>query len=316
MVQLLLIGAGKMGMNHLRNAVNILNKDSITVFDPDREALSRCRKFGVKLVDDFNKLAELKSYSHAIVATPTSTHAGWIQRLNGKIPKLLVEKPIVADSNEARHLLNNSLSIQTEITGGFIERFNPAIIELGKQIKNFDDIFEAKFTRTNKVSSRILDVDVIIDLMVHDLDLALLFFGPVKKISASGVKTNGTINHAVAILNHNGGCNSIVTASRMVHKKIRNIEINSKHARLECDLLKKDLLIVKDHQEEEIPGKPYKLISSNEVIEIKSHEALFSELNSFLLGLDISASSVVAHSLQDMHDVMILAEKIKDAIDA
>ena len=313
MKKVILIGAGKMGMNHLRNLINILEKKQIFVFDPNEAACKRCEETGVSIVRDKSEILE-GDFTHAIIATPTSTHLEWINDLYGKVKKILVEKPIVIDIDQSVELIELMDLGQSEITGGFIERFNPAVCELRNQLALSDHIFSANFTRTNKVSSRITDVDVVVDLMVHDIDLALQFFGKVEEVSALGTMSDDQIDHATAMLRHENGCITTLTASRLVHKKIRLIEVNTIGSRIECDLLKKDLLVLRDHQEEEVPGKPYKLVSSNEVVEVKSTEALYSELQLFINEKSFSIYKTEPHSSADMKILIDVVEKIRGQI--
>ena len=312
--KLLLVGAGKMGMNHLRNALKILRNDSIFVFDTDEVALERCSQKGVTVLRHPGEIANVPGLTHAIIATPTSTHFEWIQILASKVKEILVEKPIVSDLEQSTQLLEVMQSQKSNVVGGFIERFNPAICELQNQVKLSQNVFSANFTRTNRVSERVLDVDVVTDLMVHDLDLALLFFGPVTKTFATGKIREGLVDHATATLIHEGGCTSCITASRLVHKKIRKIEVNSLDGRLECDLLAKDLLIIRDHQEQEIPGRPYRLISSHELVEVKSSEALHVELQMFFNQTHGSEQPLAAHNLDDMARLADLVERIRSDI--
>ena len=92
----------------------------------------------------------------------------------------------------------NNLNIQV----GFIERYNPAIKQLKKILDQSRKVVSIDFTRTNKISKRITDVDVIIDLMIHDIDLALYLNGPIQSVSAHGFVEDKMIDYASVLLTH------------------------------------------------------------------------------------------------------------------
>ena len=312
MRQVLLVGLGRMGMNHLRNLIRLLPRESIWAYDPNSEAQQRALHEGINVIKHDKQIEPLvPRISHAIIATPTTTHIEWIKRLASAVDNILVEKPVVNASSEASEILKMVNRPNVQIFGGFVERFNPSFSELRRQLEALDSVFAATFTRTSKTSSRILDVDVLSDLLVHDLDLANLLFGEIKKISATGTALHGEIDHADVMITHVSGVKSRLTASRVVHRKIRLIEVNGANGRLECDLLKKDLLLLRDLQESEIPGKPYKLLSQSEVIEVKATEPLFVELSHFLNGKGSSEGAPTFHTLTDALELAHQVEKIR-----
>ena len=102
---------------------------------------------------------------------------------------------------------------------GFIERFNPVVSELKRVLEN-EEVINIDFSRTNRLSSRITDVDVVLDLMIHDIDLALYLNGPVKSVVAHGKEEHGLVAFASALLHHENGSLSRVLASRMTEQQI------------------------------------------------------------------------------------------------
>jgi predicted dehydrogenase len=137
-------------------------------------------------------------------------------------------------------------------------------------------------TRTNKLSARITDVDVVTDLMIHDIDLALHLSGPVSTVSAHGLADGGMINFASALLTHKNGRFSRIQASRITEKKIRAIQATCTDMFVDCDLLRKELLVHRQSEIQQKNGGPYTISSLEQTIEVRPQEALLSELQEFV----------------------------------
>jgi predicted dehydrogenase len=165
---------------------------------------------------------------------------------------------------------------------GFIERFNPAVRQLKKILDQSPQVINVDFTRTNRVSARITDVDVITDLMIHDIDLALHLNGPVSAVHAHGTRMNGMIDFASAVLEHKNGRFARVLASRITEKKIRSIQATCSDKFVDCDLLRKEILINKQSELRTAPGEPYVISAVEEAVEVPPTEALLAELQAFV----------------------------------
>ena len=241
-----LFGVGKMGQNHLRAllALQKENRARVAFIFDSNESLARsvAAEFGLNLVRDFE--GNLGALEGAIIATPTFSHFNYIKTLGRRVKNILVEKPLTHDLATSRKVETLAKQRGLNIQVGFIERYNPAFLALrqllvGKNILNID------LERTSKASSRIVDVDVVADLMIHDIDLALLLCGEVREIHAQGVVVGGIVEFAKAILRHKNGRLSSITASRITHKKTRQIRVMCEDSHIECDLLAKNILVTK-----------------------------------------------------------------------
>ena len=187
-IRLGIIGLGRMGKNHL-NILSFLNSVEVKfVSDLDNKKNNNKNFLFTK-----NPFSLLKKVDAVIISTPTSTHFDIIKKLGKKVKNIFVEKPLAQNFSEVKKIINLVKKNKINLRVGFIERFNPAVESLLKIIKKNKKIISFDFTRTNPLSSRIKDVDVVIDLMVHDVDLAILFNGNVKFVKSYGYKKLGKI---------------------------------------------------------------------------------------------------------------------------
>lgn len=276
-----LIGLGRMGQNHLRILSILKDVDLIFIADADVGLARRLGdSYGVRVLDDVSAIpADVEAI---IICTPTVTHAEYIRLVASKVRNIFVEKPVASTLAEARDLLDFSRKLNLNLQIGFIERFNPAVQALKAVIDKTENVVSIDFTRTNKLSARITDVDVITDLMIHDIDLALFLNGPAKSVTAHGYSSIGMIDFASALITHSNGRFSRIQASRITDKKIRQIEATCIDMFVDCDLLRKEILISKQSQIQQYEGQPYTISSIQESVEVKPQEALLTELQSFI----------------------------------
>lgn len=280
-VQVGLVGLGKMGQNHLRVLSMLKGVQLAFVHDFDPATEERlARSYGVKAARDLD--AALPGIDAVIIATPTSTHADYIERAARHVSNLFVEKPLASSlaETEAVHRLAEQSGIKVQV--GFIERFNPAVQVLKSVLDESPRVISVDFMRTNKVSARITDVDVIIDLMIHDIDLALFMNGPVDEVSAHGVINGEMIDFASALLTHTNGRFSRIQASRITDKKMRTIQATCMDKFVDCDLLRKEIQISRQSELRQKESEPYVISAQAETIEVRPQEALLSELQAFL----------------------------------
>jgi predicted dehydrogenase len=165
---------------------------------------------------------------------------------------------------------------------GFIERFNPAVQSLKRVLEKSERIISIDFTRTNKLSTRITDVDVIADLMIHDIDLALYLNGPAKSVAAHGFAHGAMIDFASALITHENGRFSRIQASRITEKKMRLIEVTCVDMFVDCELLRKEIIISRQSEIRQTEGYPYTISAVQEAIEVPPQEALLTELQAFV----------------------------------
>ena len=306
-----LIGLGNMGQNHLRVLSLLKGVEIAFIHDADPARQARlAAMYGVPGVDDVD--AAMAGLDAAVIATPTSTHAEWVERAARHVRNIFVEKPLAGTLAEAERLAAFARERGLCIQVGFIERFNPAVQVLKRVLGKSARVISVDFTRTNKLSARITDVDVITDLMIHDIDLAMFISGPVKAVSAHGAGEGNMIDFASALLTHESGCFSRIQASRVTEKKMRTIQATCRDMFVDCDLLRKEVQISRQSELRLSEGEPYVISALAESVEVRPQEALLSELQAFV------AVSRGAHQQIPDHvaglEAMRICERIQDMV--
>ena len=276
-----LIGLGNMGRNHLRVLSLLKGVELAFVADANAAVAARAGEaHGIPGVVDPTPL--LANVDAVVICTPTVTHADYIRLVAAQVKNIFVEKPLAATLEEcdevAAFAKDNNLNIQV----GFIERFNPAVQALKVVLEKSEQIISIDFTRTNKVSSRITDVDVVTDLMIHDIDLALFLNGPAKSVAAHGFAHGSMIDFASALITHENGRFSRIQASRVTDKKKRQIEVTCTDMFVDCDLLRKEIIINRQSETKQDSVLPYTISAIQEAVAVPPQEALLSELQAFI----------------------------------
>jgi predicted dehydrogenase len=218
-----IIGVGYLGTQHARILSYLEEAELIGVADIDfKKAMVIGNRHGVKYYDNYEDM--LDEIDAGIVATPTSEHFAISMKLLKKGKSVLVEKPITETVEQAEKLVSaaekNGLILQI----GHLERFNPAVEALENLIS------EPKFIEVQRLgsfSARSLDIDVVLDLMIHDLDIIMaLIKDEVKVIRSSGIHVlSDKIDIANARLEFTSGCIATLTASRVHQGKVRKLRI-------------------------------------------------------------------------------------------
>lgn len=306
-----LIGLGSMGSNHLRTLSILKQVEIAFVYDIDTVAMKQAAKqYDVPISTNLG--VDLKKIDAAIITTPTVTHDDYVRLIGEYVPYLFVEKPLTADYHSTQQLMKfvHDRRSPLHIQVGFIERFNPAVVELKKLLSTDKSVLNIDFTRTNKLSSRIKDVDVVTDLMIHDIDLALHLNGNAKLLQAYGVVEDSMIVFARAVLQHDNGVFSNILASRVTEKRLRQIRITGRNFYVDCNLLQKELVM---HKQAIQNYGNVTLHSIEETIAIPPGEALLLELLAFLKCVENQDFSQ-APSLNDALQSIKLVEEISTAI--
>jgi predicted dehydrogenase len=307
-----LIGVGKMGQNHLRVLSLLKGVEIVFIYDANIEAAKKiAATYGVEAAIDLcDKLDDVDAL---VIASPTCTHAEVVKKVGGKVKNIFVEKPLAATLSEAQDLAEFAIAEGLNIQIGFIERFNPAVQATKRVLKRSGRVISVDFTRTNKLSSRITDVDVVTDLMIHDIDLAMYMNGPVKTVEAHGMAHGQLIDFASALLTHVNGSFSRIQASRITEKKMRMIQATCLEMFVDCDLLRKEINISRQSEISQLDGEPYTIASLEESIEVRPQEALLSELQVFVASCrgDINEDKP---GIQDGLSAMIVCDQIQRAV--
>lgn len=306
-----IIGLGKMGQNHVRVLSMLKSVDLAFVYDTNGEHAARLASlYGTRTGSNLDDLLPLADA--IVICTPTVTHSTYLRRAALHVRNVFVEKPLsgsLAESREdAAFVTERSLNVQV----GFIERFNPAVQQLKRVLEGSQQVISIDFTRTNKLSARITDVDVITDLMIHDIDLALFLNGPVSEVSAHGLAVGEMVAFASALLKHENGRFSRIQASRITEKKIRRIQATCADMFVDCELVRKEILISKQSEIRQQEGEPYTISAIEQVIEVPPQEALLSELQQFVA----SCQSGQSHGpgARDGLNAAIICHQIQGAV--
>jgi predicted dehydrogenase len=232
------VGAGSFGKNHLRVIHNSQHAALAGVFDSDTvRAAVVAAPYGCPIFSSLEDLAA--SADAAIVATPTVTHSEIGCRLLELGLDVMVEKPISNTLAGAQALVDTAERCGKILQVGHLERFNPAILALEPVITT-PLFFEVH--RLSEFSPRSLDVDVVLDLMIHDLDilLALIDKKP-EEIRAAGISIlSSKVDIANVRLQFPGGCIANITASRVSTERVRKLRLFQPHEYISLDYGRQD----------------------------------------------------------------------------
>lgn len=238
------IGVGNMGQHHTRVLSLLKDVELVGVSDVNVErGLDTASKYRVRFFENYH---DMLPYVDAVcVAVPTRLHyAVGMTCLHAGV-HVLIEKPIAASIAEAESLVNAAAESGCILQVGHIERFNPAFQELSKVLKT-EDLLALEAQRMSPYSDRANDVSVVLDLMIHDIDLMLELAGsPVVRLTASGSRAadSGYLDYVTAILGFANGIVATLTASKVTHRKIRRIAAHCRNSLTEADFLNNEILI-------------------------------------------------------------------------
>ncbi|MCY4160320.1 MAG: Gfo/Idh/MocA family oxidoreductase [Flavobacteriaceae bacterium] len=291
------LGAGHLGRIHIKNLQVSPHYHLIGYYDPKVD-LSQVHPFD----DSLKKFSSAEELMNAVdvvnIVTPTLSHYEMAKIAINKNKHIFIEKPIAYSTQQANEIIE--LAFKNNIKGqvGHVERFNPAFKYVENQIDN------PMFIETHRLAEfnpRGTDVSVVLDLMIHDIDIILhLVSSHVKKIEASGVsvisKTPDICNARISFEN---GCVANLTASRISLKKMRKSRFFQKNAYISIDFLSKKTELVSLQSAPERPDE-FSLILKNAEGEKKQlffEDKQFENSNAILEELDSFAHSIVNDTL-------------------
>ena len=249
MLKLGIFGVGHLGKFHISNWQTIANVSIVGFYDPnDTNAEEAIKKFGIKRFDDMSSL--LDAVDAVDIITPTQFHFPVCEAALRKSKHVFVEKPLANNMDEARQLIKLVGEAKVKFQVGHVERFNPAFQALKN--KELNPMF-IEVHRLAQFNPRGTEVSVILDLMIHDIDIILhLVKSQVKNISASGVAVmTDTPDIANVRIEFYNGCVANLTSSRISMKKMRKIRLFQKDAYIGIDFLEKKTEIIKLKTEED-----------------------------------------------------------------
>lgn len=317
MLKVGVLGAGHLGKIHLRLLNQSDKYELVGFYDPNSDNADKVSKeFGYR---KFDTIAELIAAVDVVdIVTPTLSHYECAKEVIAAGKHIFVEKPIANTIEEAEEII--ALANQYNVKGqvGHVERFNPAFIATKAKIEN------PMFIETHRLAEfnpRGTDVPVVLDLMIHDIDVILsVVKSPVKNINASGVSViSDTPDIANARIEFENGCVANLTASRISLKNMRKSRFFQKDAYISVDFLEKACEVVKMKDAPEVPGDFDMILQNAEGIkkqiyfespDITANNAILDELETFADAINKNTTPVV--TLEDGTEALRIAHKIVD----
>jgi predicted dehydrogenase len=312
------VGVGVFGRNHARVYKELELQGQpvrlLGVVDPDvNRADAVAREFGCKAFGSVEQMLTTHSeLQAATVAVPTIHHASVAQELMTAGVDVLIEKPLAANLEEAGEIVAFAAKHKRIGQVGHLERFNPAVRATLPLITQ-PMFFEVH--RLSVFTPRSLDVDVVLDLMIHDLDIVLAFAkSPVKEVRAVGLPIlSGKVDIANVRLEFESGCIANFTASRVSTERVRKLRFFQPRQYVSLDYGRQEVLVFTVSADGAAPATP----TVNPQIgvtrpPVASEEPLHAELKSFLLAVHERSTPVVP--LEDGRRALHLALEIVAAI--
>ncbi|TXD85138.1 Gfo/Idh/MocA family oxidoreductase [Subsaximicrobium wynnwilliamsii] len=294
------LGAGHLGKIHLRLLKQSENYELVGFHDADAENGKAVEaELGYKYYSSMEDLIE--AVDMVDIVTPTLSHYECAKKAIAKGKHIFIEKPITNTVEEAEHI--RELLAEHDIRGqvGHVERFNPAFIAVKDQINN------PMFIETHRLAEfnpRGTDVPVVLDLMIHDIDIILsVVKSKVKNVSASGVSViSDTPDIANARIEFENGCVANLTASRISLKNMRKSRFFQKDAYISVDFLEKKCEVVKMKDAPTTPGDFDMILQNAEGVkkqiyfdnpEVSKNNAILDELDSFAHAINTNTTPIV-----------------------
>ncbi|MFC7164565.1 Gfo/Idh/MocA family protein [Halospeciosus flavus] len=300
------VGVGSMGRNHARVYGSLPGADLVGVTD---EATDRAREVASEYGTEVHSLSALLDRADAVsVAVPTPAHADVVRRCIDAGVDVLVEKPFVADAEVGADLLAAADERNVTVQVGHVERFNPAIDALFDLLDG-ERPLAVEAHRLGPPLDRDVGDGVVLDLMIHDIDVVLaLADAPLASVSASGTADGG---YATAQLAFEDGLVATLTASRVTQRKVRTLDVTTRDRLFEVDYTDQTLQAHR-HSRPEYESSDgdvhYRHESVTERPLIASDEPLKRELSSFVDTVEEAGDPRV--SGQDALRAVQLAQRI------
>jgi len=309
------LGAGHLGKIHLKLLNQSEKYELVGFYDPIKEnALKVAKEFGYRSFDSIQELID--AVEMVDIVTPTLSHFDCAKEAIEKSKHIFIEKPITKTVEEAEILieLSNKFNVKGQV--GHVERFNPAFTAVKGSILN------PMFIETHRLAEfnpRGTDVPVVLDLMIHDIDIILsVVNSKVKSVHASGVSViSETPDIANARIEFENGCVANLTASRISLKNMRKSRFFQRDAYIAVDFFEKATEMVKMKNAPKIPGDFDMILQNAEGIKkqiyfenptIDGNNAILDELETFADAINYNTSPIV--TLQQGTEALRVAHMI------
>ncbi len=323
MLKIGVLGVGHLGKIHVK-CINLIDDyELVGFYDPDEEqAQNAMKEFGIKRFDSVSSLID--HVDVVDIVTPTISHFECASEAIKKSKHVFIEKPIVTTPKEALDLIELASEADVKVQVGHVERFNPAFSAVKDSI-NKPMFIEAH--RLAEFNPRGTDVPVVLDLMIHDIDIVLsVVKSNIKKVHASGVNVvSDTPDIANARLEFDNGAVANLTASRISLKNMRKTRFFQRDAYITVDFLKKVSEVVKMEEIDQVPDDPFALIldlgENKKKRRIYFNKPEVQEINAIKEELDSFKHSILNNTtplvnIDDGYNALNLAQMIMDRINA
>lgn len=320
MLKVGIFGAGHLGKIHISQWKTLPGVELVGFYDPDDDnAATVITEYHLKRYDNTAELIEAAQALDIVSTTTSHFEVAKACLLHSR--HIFIEKPMTNTMQEARDLVQLVTEARVKCQVGHVERYNPAFRALSNQS------LKPMFIETHRLAQfnpRGTDVAVILDLMIHDIDIILhVVNSPVRRIAASGVGiVSDTADIANARIEFDNGCVANLTASRISLKKMRKMRLFQSDAYIGIDFLDKKTEIIRMKKEDDQKGFfdfPIELADGNKKViaiehpEIKPANAIREELADF--AYSVLADKPVAVSVFDGLNAMEVAHRILEKLD-
>jgi len=307
------LGCGHLGKIHIKLMNQSESFDLLGVYDNDISISEKAAtEFGCKSYASFEEMIE--EVDVLDIVTPTPSHYSYALKAIENGVHVFIEKPVCSNTEESFNLIEKSKLNNVKIQVGHVERFNPAFTAVENNISQPMFIESHRLAQFN---ARGTDVSVVLDLMIHDIDIILNSVNsPIKQISSSGVSViSDTPDIANARIEFENGCVANLTASRVSLKNMRKTRFFQSGKYISIDFLNRESQIVEiDEKKSETPimtletskGNKKKIYFSKP--DISENNAILDELNNFAFSINNDTKPKV--DIYDGHNALDVAIKI------
>jgi predicted dehydrogenase len=301
MLKIGVLGVGHLGKFHINNWQKVKDVELVGFFDPDDEAAATVSK--QYRLTRFASPEELIDASDAVdIVAPTTLHFELCEQAIRKSRHVFVEKPLADSMEQAHKLVKLAKEANVKVQVGHVERFNPAFLALKGY--TLSPMF-IEVHRLAQFNPRGTEVSVILDLMIHDIDIILsIVKSDVKNISASGVAVmTDTPDIANVRIEFNNGCVANLTSSRISMKKMRKMRLFQKDAYIGIDFLEKKTEIIKLKDDKDKDAFTFDIETPSGKKEIAIANPPIPEANAILLELESFTQSILQNKATAVSEV-------------
>ena len=317
MLKIAVFGAGHLGKFHLNNWKEIGDVELVGFYDPDdKNANEISEKYSLKRYTDVDSL--LRICDAVDIIAPTIHHFELCESALRMGKHVFVEKPLANTMDEARNLVKLAKESNVKFQVGHVERFNPAFLALKNT--SLQPVF-IEVHRLAQFNPRGTDVSVILDLMIHDIDIVLhLVKSNVNYISANGVAVmSDTPDIANVRIEFDNGCVANLTSSRISMKKMRKMRLFQKDAYIGIDFLDKKAEIIKLHSPEDKDVFVFDIATNSGNKSIAIASPIVKDSNAIKMELEAFRDAIINNtnppvSVQDGFAAMEVAHQILEKI--